>query len=203
MSTSLRLNCNTVFGYSTCAATLITDALTVEEARTIGRAYGWRHSSGRDYCPGCSGSGIRPRVIIAAPGNPAPSTDDRPAERLALAREIVTAAVAGASAGTWCARRTGPDGLPDGVTGIEYVSGGLDGTDCIARTGPAGNAIAAGDATYIALMDPDVGRAVVGVLHDAYESVQDNGGRVETSLPQAAVDLADALLRARDPRFTR
>lgn len=200
MSTSLRLNCNTVFGYSTCAAALITDALTVEEARSIGRAYGWRYSGGRDYCPGCSGSGIRPRVIVAVPGNPAPSSEDRPAERLALAREIVTAAVAGASAGTWCARSS-PPGLPEGLTGVEYVTGGVDGTDCVARTGPAGNTLARGDANYIALMDPEVGRAVVGVLHDAYENVTQEQGLVEDSLSQAAVDLADALLRARDERF--
>lgn len=201
MSTSIRLNCNSLWGHSSCASFLITDGLTVEEARQIGGAHGWRHTAGRDYCPGCSGSRIRPRVIIAVPDT-APRTQHRADERLQLAHDIVTAAVSGSSGGTWCARRTPPD-LPDGVPGVEYVTGGLTGTDCIARTGPAGNAFAAGDSTYIALMDPEVGRAVIGVLREAHDSVAEERGLVQDSMTQAAVDLAEALLRPRDERFSR
>ncbi|MXM66758.1 hypothetical protein GR925_25835 [Streptomyces sp. HUCO-GS316] len=200
MSTSTVIHCNTVRGYSACAASLITDALTAEEARTIAGAHGWRHSSGRDYCPPCSGSRIRPRVIVAVP-DALPAVTELPAERLRLAAEILTAAVAGSSGGTWCARRT-PPALPDGVTGVEYVTGGPFGTSCVARTGPAGNPLAAGDATYIALLDPEVGRAVAALLQTAQEGVEEDSGRVETALPRAAVDVAEALLRARDPRFT-
>lgn len=196
MTVSLRLACNTVHGYSSCAAVLHTDALTVEEARKIGDAHGWRHTSGRDYCPRCSGSKIRPRVIIAVP-DAAPRTEDRPAERLQDAEDLVLSAVVDSSGGTWCARRT-PPAVPNGVPGITYVTGGPNGTDCIARTGPAGHTFAAGDAKYIALMDPEVGRALCGVLREARENVEDDGGRVETSLPQAVVDLADALLRDRE-----
>lgn len=196
MTVSLRLACNTVHGYSSCAAVLHTDALTVEEARKIGDAHGWRHTSGRDYCPRCSGSKVRPRVIIAVPDT-APRTEDRPAERLQDAEDLILAAIAGASEPPWCARRT-PPALPEGVIGLEFVTGGPHGADSVARTGPAGNALAAGDARYIALMDPDVGRAVLGVLREAREDVEGNGGRVETSLPDAAVTLADALLRDRE-----
>lgn len=197
MSTSTTIHCNTVWGYSSCAASLITDALTAAEARTIAGAHGWRHTAGRDYCPGCSGSRVRPRVIVAV--SDTPPREATPHDRLQLAHDIVNAAVAAASAGTWCARRT-PPGLPDGIAGVEYVTGGEHGADCVARTGPAGNALAAGDANYIALMDPEVGRAVCGVLRDARENVEAEGGRVETSSLDAAVHLADALLRAREPR---
>jgi len=196
VTVSLRLSCNTVHGYSSCAAVLHTDALTVEEARKIGDAHGWRHTSGRDYCPRCSGSKVRPRVIVAVP-DAAPRTQDRPAERLQDAEDVVRAAIARASEAPWCARRT-PPGLPEGVTGLEFVVGGRHGADSVARTGPAGNVLAAGDARYIALMDPEVGRAVLAVLTETRESVEQEGGIVEDSLSQAALDLADALLRDRE-----
>ena len=65
MSARIVLNCDTVRGFSACAQSLMTDGLSVSEARTIGAAYGWRHTTGKDYCPACSGVRARPRVILA------------------------------------------------------------------------------------------------------------------------------------------
>lgn len=191
MSTSLTLHCNTVRGHSACAASLITDGLTIGEARTIGAAHGWRHTGGRDYCPGCSGSRIRPRVIVAV--NPDTVDAARPDIRLRDAEALLTARVNSATSGTWMCRRT-PTTIRS-LPGVEFVTGGPHGSECVARTGPAGNLQAAADAAYIATVDPDVGRAVTAVLHEAFETVQEEHGLVETSLAQAAVDLADAILR--------
>ncbi|NGO47292.1 hypothetical protein [Streptomyces ureilyticus] len=66
---------------------------------------------------------------------------------------------------------------------------------CVAATGPANEPQSMADAAYIATVDPDVGRAVTGVLHEAFETVHQEHGLVENSLTRAAVDLADAILR--------
>ncbi|WP_328434525.1 hypothetical protein [Streptomyces sp. NBC_00425] len=195
MSARTTLHCETVHGYSACAASLITDGFDAAEARQIGAAHGWRHSGGKDYCPGCSGSRMRPRVIVAVPE--AKTLEGRPDHRLQEAEALLSARLNAATGGTWRTGRT-PEPLPH-LPGVEFVTGGHHGSECVARTGQAGNEQAAADAAYIATLDPDVGRAITAVLHEARESVSQEHGLVEDSLAQAAVDLADALLRRRDP----
>jgi len=194
MSTSITVSCNTVRGSSSCASRLQTDGLTIGEARTIAAAHGWRHTAGQDYCAGCSGSRMKPRVIIAGL-IPAPIPPERADYRLQNAAELLRAHVNGATGGIWTPRRT-PTSMRT-LPGVEFVAGGDHGQDCVARTGPAGNPQAATDAAYIALLGPDVGRAVTAILDAAYESVAEEQGLVETSTMQAAVDLADVLLRPR------
>jgi hypothetical protein len=191
LSTSIKLHCNTVRGHTACAASLITDGLTTDEARTIGAAHGWRHTGGRDYCPGCSGSRVRPRVIVTV--NPDVVDAVRADIRLQDAEALLTARLNGATSGTWTCRRT-PSTIRS-LPGVEFVTGGPHGSECVARTGPAGNPQATADAAYIAAVDPYVGRAVTAVLHAAFETVHEEHGLVETSLTRAAVDLADAILR--------
>ncbi|MER7739972.1 hypothetical protein ABTX34_16930 [Streptomyces sp. NPDC096538] len=197
MSTTTKLHCDTTRGYSACASSLITDGLTVEEARKIGAAHGWRHTAGRDYCPACSGSRVRPRVIIAA--TPKATTRTAAAhERLQTASGLLLAHSNRATGGTWRPNRT-PLVLRQ-LPGVEFVTGGAHDSECVARTGPAGNEQAAADAAYIALVDPNAGRAVAGVLHEAFEHVHQDHGMVATSLEQACVDLADELLKPKGER---
>ncbi|MFJ5038003.1 hypothetical protein [Streptomyces parvulus] len=198
MSTSLMLHCNTVRGYSSCATTLMTDGLDVHEARKIGAAHGWRHTSGKDYCPACSGSRVKPRVIIAVDGEPVAPTAGRADYRLQAASALLLAHTNRATGGLWTPGRS-PVTMRN-LPGVEFVTGGDHGADCVARTGPSGNAQAAADAAYIALLDPEVGRAVCAVLDETKESVAQEHGLVETSTAQAAVDLADALLRPKGER---
>lgn len=57
MSARITLHCDTLWRYSACTSQLITDALTLVQARQAGRARGWRpHPDGTDYCPNCSGT---------------------------------------------------------------------------------------------------------------------------------------------------
>jgi hypothetical protein len=198
MSVRISLHCNTVHGLSACAQSLMTDALTIGEARTIAAAYGWRANGGTDYCAACSGVRGRPRVILAH--GPAGLTlpQPRPDELLQAAESTLLALVNRATPGRWTYRP--PTGIRWTVSqgtapGAELVAGGTTATDCVALTGPAGHPQAAADAAYIATVNPDFGRAVTAVLHEAYESVHQEGGLVQDSLSQAAVDLAAAIHR--------
>lgn len=72
MSTRITIHCDTEWRYSTCATRLMTDATTLDEARSAARASGWRtHPNGRDYCASCSGHGPQPAgaaVVVLHPG---------------------------------------------------------------------------------------------------------------------------------------
>ncbi|MFI2434725.1 hypothetical protein [Streptomyces sp. NPDC018693] len=203
MSTSTTLHCNTTRGFSTCATTLITDGMTAEEARQIGAAHGWRHVNGRDYCAACSGSSIKPRVIVAINGA-GPHTDDarvRADLRLQTARGMLLSLVNAATEGDWWydpAKMWNDPGLHFGE---EFVAAGpVDRPVCVAGTGRADDPQSMADAAYMACLDPEVGRAITGVLNEAFETVHQEHGLVESSLTQAAVDLADAILRPRVQR---
>lgn len=205
MSISSTLHCNTLRGFSACAQTLITDGLTHEEVRAIGTAHGWRHTDGKDYCPACSGVRGRMRFFLAhGEADGAVRMAEHQAEELLRGAEgMLLALVNGATGGRWAYRP--PASLRWAVSagaapGTELVAGGPRGTESVARTGPAGHPQAAADAAYIAAVDPQVGRAVTGVLHEAFESVHQDDGRVEDSLTQAAVDLATALTQHRTPQ---
>ncbi|MYR58331.1 hypothetical protein GTY54_19530 [Streptomyces sp. SID625] len=194
MSTSVVLRCNTVRGFSACATSLITDGTTQDEARAIGSVHGWRLVNGQDYCPACSGSKAKPRVIVAVNG----ATDGARARadlRLQTAGSSLLALVNGATPGRW---RYSPEAMWNGPGphfGEEFVAAGPVGRPvCVAATGPADEPQGMADAAYIACVDPDVGRAVTGVLHEAFDTVHQEHGLVETSLAQAALDLADAIL---------
>ncbi|MEU7323339.1 hypothetical protein ABZ682_22730 [Streptomyces griseoviridis] len=205
MSTSVVLHCNTTYGFATCAAQLITDGLTVEEARQVGTVNGWRHVNGRDYCAGCSGSKIKPRVIVAVDG--APLVDDtrvRADLRLQTAHGLLLPLVTGATAGDWWYDPEKVWNDPGRYFGEEVVTAGPAGRPVrVAATGPVDEPQSRADAAYIAHVGPEVGRAVVGVLHEAFETVHQEHGLVESSLTRAAVDLADAILRPSDPAVNR
>ncbi|PWI16045.1 hypothetical protein DI272_19130 [Streptomyces sp. Act143] len=197
MSTSVTLHCNTTRGFSTCAASLLTDGLTVEEARQIGAVNGWRHVNGRDYCAACSGSKIKPRLVVAVNGHePADDARVRADLRLQTAHSLLMPLVNGATSGDWW---YDPDKMWNGPGphfGEEFVAAGtVDRPVCVAATGPADHQQSMADAAYIAAVGPEVGRALAGVLHEAFETVHQEHGLVEDSLAQAAVDLADAILR--------
>ncbi|GAA5070433.1 hypothetical protein [Streptomyces similanensis] len=69
MSARITLHCNTTWQYGACAAQIMTDALTVPEARAAARTRGWRHvpdggPDGRDYCAACSGRGPQPADAV-------------------------------------------------------------------------------------------------------------------------------------------
>lgn len=200
MSASVVLHCNTTRGFSTCATSLITDGATIDEARAIGSVHGWRLVNGRDYCPACSGSSIKPRLIVAVNGV---DTDARVRAdlRLQTAESTLLALVNGATAGRW---RYNPERMWNGPGphfGEEFVAAGpVDRPVCVAATGHADEPQGMADAAYIAAVDPDVGRAVTAVLHEAFETVHQEHGLVESSLAQAAVDLADAILREEGER---
>lgn len=52
MSARIVLLCNWEVPYGTCAAQIMAQGRTVEEARTWAALRGWRSASGeRDYCP--------------------------------------------------------------------------------------------------------------------------------------------------------
>ncbi|WP_030672290.1 hypothetical protein [Streptomyces sp. NRRL B-1347] len=189
MSVRITLHCNTIRGFSGCAASLLTHGLTTSEARTIGAAYGWRHTGGRDYCPGCSGTDRTLRVVL---GETMPTPRPRADELLRDAEAKLLALANSATPGRWAPAGT-PATVGDGLFGVEFITGGEHKTECVARTGPAGNTQAAADAAYIAALDPHAGRAVASVLHEAFESVHQDGGLVQDSLSQAAVDLAAAI----------
>lgn len=199
MSTSVVLRCNTTYGFSTCAASLITDGLTVEEARQTGAANGWRYVQGRDYCAGCSGSKVKPRVVVAVDG--VPLVDDsrvRADLRLQTARGLLLSLVNGATGGDWWYDPEKMWNGPGPYFGQAFVAAGpVDKPVCVAATGPADAAQSMADGAYIAAVGPEVGRAVAAVLNEAFETVHQEHGLVESSLAQAAVDLADALLRPR------
>ncbi|MFJ1606965.1 hypothetical protein ACIOHS_26880 [Streptomyces sp. NPDC088253] len=200
MSTSVTLHCNTTYGFSTCAASLITDRLTVEEARQVGAANGWRYVNGRDYCAGCSGSSTKPRLIVAVNGTEL-GNRVRADLRLQTAETTLHALVNGASAGRWRYNAERMWNGPGPHFGEEFVgTGPVDRPVCVAATGPADSPQGMADAAYIAAVDPDVGRAVTAVLREAFETVHQEHGLVESSLAQAAVDLADVLLREEGER---
>ncbi|MFD0209177.1 hypothetical protein ACFVH9_08565 [Streptomyces hirsutus] len=197
MSASVVLHCQTTRGFSTCAASLITDGLNVDEARAIGAGHGWRHVNGRDYCAACSGSTVKPRVLAAA--TPADDARVRADLRLQTAESTLLALVNGATGGSWRYRPEKQRTDPALRSGEEFVAAGPTGRPvCVAATGPADDPQSMADASYIATVDPDVGRAVTAVLHEAFETVHQEHGLVANSLTQAAVDLADAILRPKD-----
>ncbi|MDQ1018819.1 hypothetical protein [Streptomyces afghaniensis] len=203
MSTRMTLHCNTTRGFSTCAASLITDGTTSEEARQIGAAHGWRHINGRDYCAACSGRSIKPRVIVAINGAGPHTQDDRVRAdlRLQTARATLLPLVNAATEGAWWYDPKKMWNGPGPHFGEEFVAAGpVDRPVCVAATGPADEPQCMADAAYIACLDPEVGRAITGVLNEAFETVHQEHGLVEDSLTQAAVDLADAILRPRVQR---
>ncbi|KQW13577.1 hypothetical protein [Streptomyces sp. Root369] len=198
MSTSVTLHCNTTYGFSTCAAQLITDGLTVEEARRAGADNGWRHVNGRDYCAACSGSKIKPRLVVAVNAVEPLDSRVRADLRLQTAKRTLLPLVNGATAGDWWYNPERMWNGPGLHFGEEFVAAGpVDRPLCVAGTGPADNPQSMDDAAYIAAVGPEVGRAITGVLNEAFETVHQEQGLVETSLTQAAVDLADAILRTK------
>ncbi|AIV35564.1 hypothetical protein [Streptomyces sp. CCM_MD2014] len=66
MSARITLHCNTLWRDGSCTSQVMTDARTVEEARTAAGRRGWRsHPDGTDYCPPCSGGGpARPVTVL-------------------------------------------------------------------------------------------------------------------------------------------
>lgn len=196
MSVRITLHCNTVSGYSSCAHSLMTDGLTIGEARTIGAAYGWRHHNGKDYCPGDSRTYVRPRVILPHLDESLRVPELSPDELLQNAEDMLLALVNRATGGPW---RYRPDkawmARYPGEAEEHVAAGPADDPVCIASTGPADDRQSMADAAYIATVDPDVGRAVTAVLHEAFETVHQDGGIVDSSLSQAAVDLAAAIHR--------
>lgn len=67
MSARITIHCNTEWRYGSCPGQLLTDADTVDEARTAARAQGWiTHSNGRDKCASCSGRGPQPAGAVVA-----------------------------------------------------------------------------------------------------------------------------------------
>jgi hypothetical protein len=203
LSTSVVLHCNTVRGFSSCAASLVTDGLTVDEARQAGAANGWRYVNGRDYCAACSGVRTPPRLALPDV-EAAHDARVRADLRLQTAHGLLLPLVNTATAGDWRYNRAKAWNTPDLRFSEEFVAAGpADRPVCVAATGPADDPQAMSDAAYIATVGPEVGRAVLGVLHEAFETVHQEQGLVETSLAQAAVDLADAVLRPGGPEAGR
>lgn len=67
MSTRITLHCDTQWRYGSCPTQLLTDAHTLDEARTAARTRGWiTHSDGRDMCASCSGRGPQPPDNVVA-----------------------------------------------------------------------------------------------------------------------------------------
>ena len=66
MSARISLHCDSADRYGICATQLLTDAHTLDEARTTARAHGWRTTSSGDYCPACSGHGRQPATAVVA-----------------------------------------------------------------------------------------------------------------------------------------
>lgn len=195
MSLSTVVHCNTLHGYGACARSLITGPVTHDEALAIASAHGWRRSGGKDYCPGCSGVKKRPRLVLPDLDLSAGPPTVTPLGRLIAAGETLLPLVNAATSGRWSYQPPTSKAATDGPPGAEIIRGGPRGTEFVARTGPARHPQGAADAAYIACVDPDVGRATVAVLHEVRESVAQEGGLVESSTSQAAVDLADAILR--------
>lgn len=74
MSARIILYCNRMGQYGSCTSQLITDALTIEEARAAADRRGWRcHPNGNDYCSSCSGTSRTPHytnVVLLHPREP-------------------------------------------------------------------------------------------------------------------------------------
>lgn len=67
MSARITLHCDQTWQYGSCTSQLLTDAHTIDEARTAARPRGWRcHPDGRDYCPTCSGHGPQRADAVVA-----------------------------------------------------------------------------------------------------------------------------------------
>ncbi|WP_367138937.1 MULTISPECIES: hypothetical protein [Streptomyces] len=64
MSARITLHCDQLWKYGSCPRMLITDAVTLDEARRVARAEGWRTVAVGDFCPGCSGTGPRPGAPV-------------------------------------------------------------------------------------------------------------------------------------------
>ncbi|MFE5871621.1 hypothetical protein ACFQ6V_23655 [Streptomyces roseifaciens] len=64
MSVRITLHCDRLWKYGGCPRSLMTDAVTLDEARGVARAEGWRAGSGGDFCPGCSGTGPRSGALV-------------------------------------------------------------------------------------------------------------------------------------------
>lgn len=60
MTVQIVLTCDSTGEYSVCSGTVyVTDAATVEQARSGADRAGWTHlSNGRDRCPRCSGRNL-------------------------------------------------------------------------------------------------------------------------------------------------
>ncbi|MBY8341847.1 hypothetical protein JYK17_17605 [Streptomyces sp. KC 17012] len=93
MSTSVTLHCNRQWAEGVCAAQLITDARSLDEARGVGRWLGWRtHPGDQDYCPEHSGSPApTPRAdvvqlhTLSQPGSDSPAAGLLPGDVVAAA----------------------------------------------------------------------------------------------------------------------
>lgn len=55
MSARITLHCDQLWQYGGCTSQLITDAVTLTEARVAGEHFGWRCGKAGDFCPTCSG----------------------------------------------------------------------------------------------------------------------------------------------------
>lgn len=55
MSARITLHCDRLWEYGGCTGQLMTDALSIDEARAAAEQYGWRAGGSGDYCPTCSG----------------------------------------------------------------------------------------------------------------------------------------------------
>lgn len=67
MSARISLYCDTQWQYGSCPTTLLTDAVTIDEARSAARERGWStHSNGRDRCASCSGRRSKPATAVVA-----------------------------------------------------------------------------------------------------------------------------------------
>ncbi|PJT47819.1 hypothetical protein CWI85_25980 [Streptomyces albidoflavus] len=63
MSARITLHCDRLWQYGGCTGQLMTDALSIEEARTVAEQRGWRAGRSGDFCPTCSG---RPDAAVLA-----------------------------------------------------------------------------------------------------------------------------------------
>ncbi|MFC8925496.1 hypothetical protein ACFT43_06400 [Streptomyces albidoflavus] len=55
MSARITLHCDRLWQYGGCTCQLMTDALSIEEARTVAEQRGWQAGRSGDFCPTCSG----------------------------------------------------------------------------------------------------------------------------------------------------
>ncbi|MEV0441844.1 LuxR C-terminal-related transcriptional regulator [Streptomyces spectabilis] len=143
MSALITLRCNTQWRYGGCTSQLITDARSLEEARTAASRIGWNcHRDGRDHCPGCTGRGpaLGTRVAHLHPADgPAPA-QPQPQTFTAREREVLRL-LANGYTNAQIGRRTGGrtvDGVVKQLSGLFRRLGARD------RVHAASLALAAG-----------------------------------------------------------